>query len=227
MDPLLGQDKPARSRGFCSAQGTREKHEAGGGVRKRELSVKFTAGARVSACFPTHGRRLCAALHNFVPLCLVTGHFATSLVYFLRTSLPFSYFFSTFPTFPTFALRRKSCFADASPTHDTPLHPEVRSSVSLTTAHMQKIYFSGPLVQILHKNPDGRKPHKDDGWRNVWAQLYGTTLCIWERGEVEVEIANQLGGEVPPLYVNITEAVRSPFWQSYRRDSTKTLFPVR
>jgi len=114
-----------------------------------------------------------------------------------------------------------------SPTHDTPLHPEVRSIVSLTTAHMQKIYFSGPLVQILHKNPDGRKPHKDDGWRNVWAQLYGTTLCIWERGEVEVEIANQLGGEVPPLYVNITEAVRSPFWQSYRRDSTKTLFPVR
>jgi len=112
-----------------------------------------------------------------------------------------------------------------SPTHDPPLHPEVRSIVSLTMAHTQKIYFSGPLVHKLDRNPDGHKPHKDEGWRDVWAQLYGTTLSIWDMGEVK--IANQQGKEVPPSYVNITEAVRSPFHRCYRRDSTKTLSPVR
>jgi len=76
-------------------------------------------------------------------------------------------------------------------------------------AHTQKIYFSGPLVHKLDRNPDGQKPHKDGGWRDVWAQLYGTTLSIWDMGEVK--IANQQGKEVPPSYINVTEAVRLAF----------------
>ena len=76
-------------------------------------------------------------------------------------------------------------------------------------AHTQKIYFSGPLVHKLERNPDGQKPHRDEGWRDVWAQLYGTTLSIWDMGEVK--IANQQGKEVPPSYVNVTEAVRQLF----------------
>ena len=104
-------------------------------------------------------------------------------------------------------------------THDASLHPEVRSIVSLTMAHTQKIYFSGPLVHKFDRNPDGQKPHKEEVWHDVWAQLYGTTLSIWDMGEVK--IANQQGKEVPPSYVNITEAVRPPFHLSYLRDSTK------
>ena len=107
------------------------------------------------------------------------------------------------------AQQQQSRDQQPSPTADAPLHPEVRSIVSLTMAHTQKIYFSGPLVHKLDRNPDGHKPHKDEGWRDVWAQLYGSTLSIWDMGEVK--IANQQGKEVPPSYVNITEAVRSSF----------------
>jgi hypothetical protein len=92
-------------------------------------------------------------------------------------------------------------------------------------AHTQKIYFSGPLVHKLDRNPDGQKPHKDEGWRDVWAQLYGTTLSIWDMGEVK--IASQQGKEVPPSYINITEAVRFAFYLFLLRDLTKLLPLVR
>lgn len=82
-------------------------------------------------------------------------------------------------------------------------------------AHTQKIYFSGPLVHKLERNPDGQKPH-NAGWHDVWAQLYGTTLSIWDMGEVK--IANQQGKEVPPSYVNVTEAVSPPFYLHHLRD---------
>ena len=88
-------------------------------------------------------------------------------------------------------------------------------------AHTQKIYFSGPLVHKLDRNPDGQKPHKDEGWREVWAQLYGTTLSIWDMGEVKV--ANQQGKEVPPSYINVTEAVRLAFFLFFLRDSTNSI----
>lgn len=93
-----------------------------------------------------------------------------------------------------------------SPTNDPPLHPEIRSIVSLTMAHTQKIYFSGPLMHKLDRSPDGHRPQKDGAWHDVWAQLYGTTLSIWNMGEVKM--ANKQGREVPPSYVNVTEAVR-------------------
>jgi len=94
------------------------------------------------------------------------------------------------------------------PTEDPPLNPEISSVVSLSLAHKQKTYFSGPLIHKLDRNPDGQKPHKDGGWREVWAQLSGTTLSIWDMEEVK--FANQQGKEVPPSYINITEAVSSP-----------------
>ena len=107
---------------------------------------------------------------------------------------------------------------ELSPTNEPPLHPEIRSIVSLTMAHTQKIYFSGPLVHKLDRNPDGQKPQKDEGWRDVWAQLYGTTLSIWDMGQVK--IANNQGKEVPPSYVNVTEAVRLTSHLHYLCDST-------
>ncbi|OAX42491.1 hypothetical protein K503DRAFT_766758 [Rhizopogon vinicolor AM-OR11-026] len=84
-----------------------------------------------------------------------------------------------------------------------PLHPEIRSIVQLTLAHARKIYFSGPLVKRVQRQPDGHRP-KDDAWTTVWAQLGGTTLSIWDMKEVEE--ANKQGREVPPTYVNMTDA---------------------
>ncbi|KAJ7773402.1 hypothetical protein B0H16DRAFT_1672944 [Mycena metata] len=86
---------------------------------------------------------------------------------------------------------------DLAPAAAPPLHPEIRSVVQLTTAHARKIYFSGPLVH-------GQKPTKDEGWTEVWAQLGGTTLSIWDMKQIQE--ASQQGKEVPPTYVNMTDA---------------------
>jgi CCR4-NOT transcriptional complex subunit CAF120 len=103
-------------------------------------------------------------------------------------------------------------------TDEALLHPEVRSVASLVAAHVQKIYFSGPLVYKLDRNPNDYEPHEDGGWREIWAQLGGTTLSIWDMGEVK--IASQQGKEVLPSYVNITEAVRPPFHLHLRLNET-------
>ncbi|KAA1467641.1 hypothetical protein DENSPDRAFT_877486 [Dentipellis sp. KUC8613] len=84
------------------------------------------------------------------------------------------------------------------------LHPEIRSAVTLTIAHAHKIYFSGPLVRRIERLPDGHRPTKDEGWRDVWAQLGGTTLSVWDMKEIEE--ASKRGQEVPPTYINITDA---------------------
>ncbi|KAF7312415.1 PH domain-containing protein [Mycena indigotica] len=86
----------------------------------------------------------------------------------------------------------------------TPLHPEIRSVVQLTTAHARKVYYSGPLIRRVERQPDGQKPHKDEGWTEVWGQLNGTTLSIWDMKAVQEASAN--GTEVPPSYLNITDA---------------------
>jgi len=85
------------------------------------------------------------------------------------------------------------------------LHPEIRSVVQLTIAHAHKIYFSGPLVRRFERQPDGQKPNKDEGWTDVWAQLGGTTLSVWDMKEIQE--ASKQGREVPPSYVNVTDAV--------------------
>ena len=85
------------------------------------------------------------------------------------------------------------------------LHPEIRSIVQLSVAHAHKVYFSGPLIRRIERLADGNRPHKEEGWRDVWAQLGGTTLSVWDMQEIEE--ANKRGEEVPPTYVNITDAV--------------------
>ncbi|KAJ7030397.1 hypothetical protein C8F04DRAFT_732265 [Mycena alexandri] len=93
---------------------------------------------------------------------------------------------------------------DQAPAAAPPLHPEIRSVVQLTTAHARKIYFSGPLVRRIERQPDGQKPTKDEGWTEVWAQLGGTTLSVWDMKQIQE--ASQQGREVPPTYVNMTDA---------------------
>lgn len=84
------------------------------------------------------------------------------------------------------------------------LHPEIRSIVNLSTAHAHKIYFSGPLVKHVERHTDGKIVGKDEPWREVWAQLGGTTLSVWDMKEIEE--ASKRGTEVPPTYLNITDA---------------------
>jgi CCR4-NOT transcriptional complex subunit CAF120 len=85
------------------------------------------------------------------------------------------------------------------------LHPEIRSVVTLTHAHAHKVYMSGPLIRRVERLPDGHHPIKDEGWRDVWAQLGGTTLSIWDMKEIDE--ASKQGKEVPPTYINVTDAV--------------------
>ncbi|KAF8501683.1 hypothetical protein F5888DRAFT_1608933 [Russula emetica] len=84
------------------------------------------------------------------------------------------------------------------------LHPEIRSVVTLTHAHAHKVYMSGPLIRRVERLPDGHHPIKDEGWRDVWAQLGGTTLSIWDMKEIDE--ASKEGKEVPPTYINVTDA---------------------
>jgi CCR4-NOT transcriptional complex subunit CAF120 len=85
------------------------------------------------------------------------------------------------------------------------LHPEIRSIVNLTVAHAHKVYYSGPLVRRIERLVDGGKPSRDEGWTDVWAQLGGTTLSIWDMKKIDE--ANKQGREVPPTYLNMTDAV--------------------
>ncbi|KAG6334647.1 hypothetical protein ID866_4443 [Astraeus odoratus] len=101
------------------------------------------------------------------------------------------------------AQRRSSVAATAQPS-PSPVHPEIRSVVQLTVCHARKVYFSGPLVKRVERMPDGQRPTKDERWVDVWAQLGGTTLSIWDMREVEE--ANKQGREVPPMYFNVTDA---------------------
>ena len=92
------------------------------------------------------------------------------------------------------------------------LHPEIRSVVTLTHAHAHKVYMSGPLIRRVERLPDGHHPIKDEGWRDVWAQLGGTTLSIWDMEEIDE--ASKQGGEVPPTYINVTDAVSLYFYHN-------------
>ena len=94
-----------------------------------------------------------------------------------------------------------------------PLHPEIGSVVQLTIAHAHKIYFSGPLVHRFERRPDGHTPHKEQGWTEVWAQLGGTTLSVWDMKEIQE--ASKQGREVPPSYINVTDAVSNFSFTSF------------
>jgi CCR4-NOT transcriptional complex subunit CAF120 len=101
------------------------------------------------------------------------------------------------------------------------LHPEIRSVVTLTHAHAHKVYMSGPLVRRIERLPDGHHPIKDEGWRDVWAQLGGTTLSIWDMKEIDE--ASRQGREVPPTYINVTDAVSLVLYRHSRCHLTTSL----
>lgn len=69
----------------------------------------------------------------------------------------------------------------------------------------QKIYFSGPLTRCNERTTDGHRVSRDGDWNEVWAQLGGTSLSIWDMKAIDE--ANRRGGQAPPSYINVTDAV--------------------
>ncbi|KZV88890.1 hypothetical protein EXIGLDRAFT_678466 [Exidia glandulosa HHB12029] len=100
--------------------------------------------------------------------------------------------------------QRQGSLKQIEPMQAQQLHPEIRSVVSLVTAHAHKVYFSGPLIERKERLTDGSRNHKDEIWLDVWAQLGGTTLSIWDMRAIEE--ASKEGREVPPTYINIQDA---------------------
>ncbi|KIJ52593.1 hypothetical protein M422DRAFT_776209 [Sphaerobolus stellatus SS14] len=102
-------------------------------------------------------------------------------------------------------LSKRPSLDDGSGLNTSPIiQREIKSVVDLALAHSHKIYFAGPLVRRIERLPDGNKPGKDDGWIDVWAQLGGTTLSVWDMKAIEE--ASKRGEEVPPSYINITDS---------------------
>jgi CCR4-NOT transcriptional complex subunit CAF120 len=87
------------------------------------------------------------------------------------------------------------------------IHPEIQQVVGLTLAHSSKVYCSGPLVRRSERNPDGTTS-KDARWVDVWAQLGGTTLSVWDMEAIKK--ASEEGREEPPAYINVTDSVSIP-----------------
>lgn len=88
------------------------------------------------------------------------------------------------------------------------IHPEIQQVVGLTLAHSSKIYCSGPLVRRIERNSDG-STSKDTQWVEVWAQLGGTTLSVWDMEAIRK--ASEEGREEPPAYINVTDSVINTF----------------
>ncbi|KAF8604528.1 hypothetical protein BDV93DRAFT_522246 [Ceratobasidium sp. AG-I] len=86
-----------------------------------------------------------------------------------------------------------------------PLHPELRSVLRLNGAHQQKVYYSGRLSKRVKRGTDGKPPTRDEGWIDVWCQLSGVMLSIWNMEAIEE--ANAQGEQVPPQYICITNAL--------------------
>ncbi|TDL23533.1 hypothetical protein BD410DRAFT_721168 [Rickenella mellea] len=86
---------------------------------------------------------------------------------------------------------------------DRRLHPEIRSLVQLDSDLRKKIYFSGPLKRHVARKPDG-SPSENKEWTDMWGQLGGVVLSLWDSKEIEA--ASGRGEEVPPTYINVTDA---------------------
>ncbi|KAG9052640.1 hypothetical protein FS842_009468 [Serendipita sp. 407] len=101
--------------------------------------------------------------------------------------------------------RRKSSLLKTIPVMDQGrVNSEIQSVVDLSVAHSNKVYSSGPLVRRIEKNADG-SINSDARWVEVWAQLGGTTLSVWEMDAIKQ--ASDEGRQVPPTYINVTDSL--------------------
>src|ERR1700733_4784406 len=87
-----------------------------------------------------------------------------------------------------------------------PDFPHSRSHCGQCT-DAQKVYYSGPLVRCNERTADGQRASRDADWHDVWAQLGGTSLSVWDMKAIDE--ANKRGAQAPPSYINVTDAVSS------------------
>jgi hypothetical protein len=107
--------------------------------------------------------------------------------------------------FPLAAVRGTT---DSQPQHrpspSAEVHPEIRSFAGVVAKLESKIYVSGSLFRVETREgwPDGESRLVE-----IWAQLKGTTLNIWDMSEIRG--ARALGKEaVAPSYTSVTDTVR-------------------
>ncbi|TDL23536.1 hypothetical protein BD410DRAFT_721136 [Rickenella mellea] len=92
----------------------------------------------------------------------------------------------------------------ASKAIDLNIHPGIGSVSQLDSDFRKKLYFSGSLIQHVVRKSDGSSP-EDARWTDMWGQLCGVTLSLWDSEEIEA--ASGRGEEVHPTDINIINAV--------------------
>ncbi|KAK0562391.1 hypothetical protein OC844_002731 [Tilletia horrida] len=84
---------------------------------------------------------------------------------------------------------------------------DLRDALALHDAHTRKVYMEGYLSRRDELNPQGRPLHPADDrsrWSLCFLQLCGTVLSVWSVAEMTKAAAE--GKEVPPSYIDITDA---------------------
>lgn len=85
---------------------------------------------------------------------------------------------------------------------------DLRRALELHEALARKAYMEGYLLVRHALGVDGQpdhRTHRFDTWTECFVQLHGTVLSLWEAQRLAD--AAQQGRDVPPMYINVTEAL--------------------
>jgi CCR4-NOT transcriptional complex subunit CAF120 len=84
--------------------------------------------------------------------------------------------------------------------NDTP--PELAPIFSFLNSHSNKLYQEGYFLKLHDLDTRGR-PSPDRVWNEVFAQLVGTVLSLWDAAALD---AAGEDGEVVPTFINLSDA---------------------
>ncbi|KAK9467160.1 hypothetical protein V1512DRAFT_262090 [Lipomyces arxii] len=90
------------------------------------------------------------------------------------------------------------------------ISPELESIINLVNAQQARCYYEGKFVFLKDLDNDG-KPPSDRQWREVYGQLVGTVLSIWdlqalERASENSVVSGNTRAMVKPTYINVADA---------------------
>lgn len=78
--------------------------------------------------------------------------------------------------------------------------PELAAIIALASAHQARCYYEGRFVFLRDLDNEGKPPAKRI-WQDVYGQLVGTVLSIFDSRELDHN-----NGTVKPTYINISDA---------------------
>ncbi|KAK9461946.1 uncharacterized protein V1516DRAFT_623028, partial [Lipomyces oligophaga] len=81
--------------------------------------------------------------------------------------------------------------------------PELAAVISLINAHQSRCYYEGSFVFLRDLDSDGKQASRRQ-WQDVFGQLVGTVLSIWDKAELDA--AAGATSAVKPTYINISDA---------------------